>query len=468
MAMMNIYQNFQLTMEDPASLLFRAIVISTMAIFAFYKKSGWSIGLLRAYREGDFVHKLWYMQGKRQSMCKLQISLNGKQHAYMLGDATLIKQLQHMGEKVERRSSTPSDMVTSNMLLGSGGGSDHRRMRSAMHGYFRNEIFLSLESQLEKTVVARIKSATKTSHGIDLEEFVVSLTVELRLIVLFGVFSDDMSSAFNEKTKELGNKIMTYLSNPVGYNQLDTSSPQYQSLEREVQSIIESIEEPRDGTTLHYLHQQQQEGNLSAEEVIENLILFLVALAPAAVVVWTISHIVHHNYGKDVQHSELFLRQCLLETMRMTPGVPTMVMRKIISDDVSLDGNPIKRGSFICPWQTLMNKAENWNNPNKFDPLRWEHVVTSHPKDIHAQILSCPAAKLGSYFPFGFGKHRCLGMELALHEMTIILKHVFGQGQTVTIKDNVASNVDKYKWRKHVYGFPSKSNVAFFHCTKYM
>ena len=229
MAMMNIYQSFQLPMEDPASLLFRAIVISTMAIFAFYKykESGWSIGLLRAYREGDFVHKLWYMQGKRQSMCKLQISLNGKQHAYMLGDATLIKQLQHMGEKVERRSSTPSDMVTSNMLLGSGGGSDHRRMRSAMHGYFRNEIFLSLESQLEKTVVDRIKSATKTSHGIDLEEFVVSLTVELRLIVLFGVSSDDVSSAFNEKTKELGNKIMTYLSNPVGYLFVVCGTPVY-------------------------------------------------------------------------------------------------------------------------------------------------------------------------------------------------------------------------------------------------
>jgi len=60
MAMMNTYENFQLTMEDPVMMpiLLRTIVISTMAIFApfyFYKKSGWSIGLLRAYRKGDFV-----------------------------------------------------------------------------------------------------------------------------------------------------------------------------------------------------------------------------------------------------------------------------------------------------------------------------------------------------------------------------------------------------------------------------
>jgi cytochrome P450 len=94
------------------------------------------------------------------------------------------------------------------------------------------------------------------------------------------------------------------------------------------------------------------------------------------------------------------------ETLRLYPPA-AMLFRKPL-EDVSIGGYDIPEGTTLLLPQCTIQTDERWyDDPEAFRPERW----TEENKDERPNY---------AYFPFGGGKHHCIGMRFAMME----LKHV--------------------------------------------
>lgn len=101
-----------------------------------------------------------------------------------------------------------------------------------------------------------------------------------------------------------------------------------------------------------------------------------------------------------------YARAVFSETMRLYP--PVWYISRIAQEDDSIGGHAIPRGACVMVSQWLTHRrAEFWPEPARFDPGRF--IDPTSPRHRYA------------YFPFGGGRHQCLGMHLALMEGTMIL-----------------------------------------------
>ena len=98
-------------------------------------------------------------------------------------------------------------------------------------------------------------------------------------------------------------------------------------------------------------------------------------------------------------------RAIFQEAMRLYP--PVWYMARVASEADVIDGHPIPRGAcvMVSAWFTHRHEAF-WPRPQEFDPTRF-----LKPAPLHRY----------AYFPFGGGRHQCLGMHFALLEGTMIL-----------------------------------------------
>ena len=101
-----------------------------------------------------------------------------------------------------------------------------------------------------------------------------------------------------------------------------------------------------------------------------------------------------------------YLKACLLESMRLTPIVPTQ--GRIINEDMIISGYHIPKGTFIM-WSTnMLGMDENkFPNPHEFLPERW----IEDKKSIHPFALR----------PFGHGPRMCIGKRFAELETYIVM-----------------------------------------------
>jgi cytochrome P450 len=105
-----------------------------------------------------------------------------------------------------------------------------------------------------------------------------------------------------------------------------------------------------------------------------------------------------------------YTRGVFLEAMRLYPPVWYMA-RQAVEPGV-INGHEIPAGAvvLVSAWFTHRH-PHFWPDPERFDPSRFGHGL-SNPRHRYA------------YFPFGGGRHQCLGMHLALIEGTLILAHL--------------------------------------------
>jgi len=97
------------------------------------------------------------------------------------------------------------------------------------------------------------------------------------------------------------------------------------------------------------------------------------------------------------------------EVMRMYPAAHS-IGRRAERDDV-LCGHRIPAGSavIISPW-VVHHSPRVWEQPEVFDPLRFDVPDGAHP-----------GGHRYAWFPFGAGPHTCVGMQLALLEAPLVL-----------------------------------------------
>lgn len=103
-------------------------------------------------------------------------------------------------------------------------------------------------------------------------------------------------------------------------------------------------------------------------------------------------------------------RQVVDESLRLYPSVPGI--SRSYDKDVSVQDICIPKGSKTAIMIYVIHRhPEFWERAGTFDPMRF---TAANRKTI----------PLGAYLPFGLGPRRCLGSELALSEMTIVLAHL--------------------------------------------
>jgi cytochrome P450 len=100
-----------------------------------------------------------------------------------------------------------------------------------------------------------------------------------------------------------------------------------------------------------------------------------------------------------------YVENVVKEAMRLYPPVYTMFREA--REPIDFDGYRVPEGASVMLSQWAMHRSErHWENPDAFDPERWERSVER--PDF-------------AYFPFGGGPRHCIGKHLAMLEAQLIV-----------------------------------------------
>ena len=226
---------------------------------------------------------------------------------------------------------------------------------------------------------------------------------------------------------------------------------------------------------------------------LHNIVMYMIALAPSPASFWTILHVY-----KDQELLSNIRNECdegifktlsmsIKETLRMYAPVPIMVTRyfraskKITSnfDASTLKGNAkvnLQDGDrVLIPTIIMHNSPYLWINPNEYDPSRFDapNNLCAVGKAAQALLLRgsgiqgrpYPLSKNASirtrnskarYFPFGQGKHTCLGQPYATwltFTITATILNNFDM-EIEDIEGLLKKECSFERIKDHVYTFP--------------
>ena len=128
------------------------------------------------------------------------------------------------------------------------------------------------------------------------------------------------------------------------------------------------------------------------------------------------------------------VRMCLMEGMRLYPAPPILIRRAIETVDLPKGGMgksiQLKKGTdcFVAVWN-LHRSPDHWENPNLFDPSRWDRKFTNpkiegwngYDPELVTGLYPNEVATDYAYIPFGGGQRRCAGDVFAMMEATVAL-----------------------------------------------
>ena len=128
------------------------------------------------------------------------------------------------------------------------------------------------------------------------------------------------------------------------------------------------------------------------------------------------------------------VRMCLVEGMRLYPAPPILIRRAIETVDLPKGGMgksiQLKKGTdcFVAVWN-LHRSPDHWENPNLFDPSRWDRKFTNpkiegwngYDPELVTGLYPNEVATDYAYVPFGGGQRRCAGDVFAMMEATVAL-----------------------------------------------
>ncbi|KAI0203333.1 cytochrome P450 [Astrocystis sublimbata] len=105
-----------------------------------------------------------------------------------------------------------------------------------------------------------------------------------------------------------------------------------------------------------------------------------------------------------------YLNACIKEGLRVYPPVPTAIPREVAPEGAVISGKFVPAGTEVWVYQTATYRSPlNFKNPDAFVPERW--LGDPEYKDDERE----------AHQPFGYGPRNCLGMNMAWHEMRLLL-----------------------------------------------
>lgn len=111
-----------------------------------------------------------------------------------------------------------------------------------------------------------------------------------------------------------------------------------------------------------------------------------------------------------------YLRACLDEGMRLTPPGPCELPREVLPGGIQIKGENYPAGTIVgtVPWAISRNQ-EVYGDPEIFRPERW--IVDESTGVTEEEVRRIRA----NFHPFSKGPGNCVGQNLALMEMLIII-----------------------------------------------
>ena len=130
------------------------------------------------------------------------------------------------------------------------------------------------------------------------------------------------------------------------------------------------------------------------------------------------------------------LRYSLIEALRLYPEPPVLIRRARTEDELPSGGSglpggvKVLRGTdiFVSTWN-LHRSAELWDDPEKFDPTRWDRPFSNpnvkgwegYSPDKVRGLYPNEQDSDFAFLPFGGGKRKCVGDQFAMMEATITM-----------------------------------------------
>ena len=157
--------------------------------------------------------------------------------------------------------------------------------------------------------------------------------------------------------------------------------------------------------------------------------------------------------GADVttveqMESLTYLKACFRESHRLTPSGP-MVIKKLKKDVVVVDGDG-KSYTIPAEQRTSLNlrglpmDPKYVEDPNSFIPERFSPEAVAARKGTMSELaLDHPAFK----DPFGRGKRRCLGSNVAIAEMTVLAARLLQDWEISLVDPNEAIQSPTKTWK---------------------
>ncbi len=142
----------------------------------------------------------------------------------------------------------------------------------------------------------------------------------------------------------------------------------------------------------------------------------------ATALAWTVHHLLEHPEWHDRIRAEVrevgtqeldklvLLDAAIKETLRLTPILP--MVGRVLAKPATIGGIAMPRGSVALACIYLVHRRPDlWPDPLRFDPNRFVGKKVDPT----------------TYFPFGGGVRRCLGMAFASYEMKIVLATILSK-----------------------------------------
>lgn len=117
-----------------------------------------------------------------------------------------------------------------------------------------------------------------------------------------------------------------------------------------------------------------------------------------------------------------YIKQCVEETLRLYP--PAYVTDRVALENDHCDGIDMPEGStWLISFYELHRRADLWQDPEKFDPERFNELNARKHKDF--------------YFPFGAGPRMCIGNNFAVYEMVIVIASLLERFEILPTQEQI-------------------------------
>ena len=330
----------------------------------------------------------------------------------------------------------------------------HRQRRFLASMFTRRRILTSYAPVMveeAERLVGRWRTAAATGGALDAYPEMIEVASRISGRILFGA---DMTMAFDvlKRFRRINDQLLRRAVSP---HPLPTWLPtpanrRLNSGLSAVRGIVDNLIEERRakalpatddmlGLLLAARDAEDSSDRLTDSEVADQAMLFLLAGhdTTAVTLACTLFQLALSPEWQEVLHDEIdtsigartpsaadvdqlpWTGRTIREAMRLYPAAHGMA-RSTHTDEV-LDGYRIPAGSWVevSPWGVHHSPAV-WQNPDRFDPRRFD-----------VQPGQFPGGHRYAWFPFGAGPRACIGMQIALLEVQIVIASIL-QAFTIT------------------------------------
>jgi cytochrome P450 len=322
-------------------------------------------------------------------------------------------------------------------------GDTWRAHRRVMSPAFDHRSIASYAKIITDAATARLDvwDAMGENAEIDIARDMVALTLEVISRSMFSAESEALQSRLDDTIRKTMAELsfgLQHLAPLIGpfllKRKLARIRTNFDVVDAVMQNLIRSREKRTNGTPQDLLDlliaatDSETGFQMTDEEVRDEVIIIFFAghdtSALAATYVWYLLSL--HPEQEARLHAELdavlggrvpttddleklsYTRMVIEETMRLYPPAPALTGRVAREPD-EICGHPIRKGAeiVVLPW-VLHRHRTLWDDPDRFDPERFSRERSaSRPRF--------------AYLPFGGGPRICIGAQLALTEVALIV-----------------------------------------------